>query len=222
MTLTMTSQLSDLLAAFIPGMTWLGNPDLAVLLMVFGGMLIYLEFNLPGTVLPGAIGTLCVLVGAFALSQLPLSHPALAALFAALVLILLEAKFFTHGILAAAGTLCLVFGLATLVHTPVPELRVHLSTAIAAGVGFGAVSFFLAGIALRARRSKVLTGPEAMLRQIATVVTPLDPSGQVEVRGELWQARLTAPAATLTAGSRVKVDALEGLTLLVTALDKAE
>jgi membrane-bound serine protease (ClpP class) len=133
-------------------------------------------------------------------------------------MILLEAKFSTHGVLAAAGTLCLVFGLATLIDSPVPELRVHLSTALAAGIGFGAISFFLAGIALKARRNKVLLGPEAMLRQIATVVTPLAPTGQVEVRGELWQARLDPPTATLAVGSHARVHAIEGLTLLVHAI----
>jgi membrane-bound serine protease (ClpP class) len=211
-----------LLVAMMPVTSWLAHPDLAVLLVIFGGLLIYLEFNLPGTIVPGALGTLCVLLGAFALSQLPLSHPALAALFAALVMILLEAKFSTHGVLAAAGTLCLVFGLATLVDSPVPELRVHLSTALAAGIGFGAISFFLARIALKARRNKVLLGPEAMLRQTAIVVTPLTPTGQVEVRGELWQARLDPPTATLPTGAHSRVHALEGLTLLVTPVEKPE
>jgi membrane-bound serine protease (ClpP class) len=183
--------------------------------MVAGGLLIYLEFNVPGTIIPGALGTLCVLLAGFGLNLLPVRHTAVALLLAALVMIVLEAKFASHGVLAAAGIACLVFGLATLVDSPVPELRVHLSTALAAGIGFGAISFFLAGIALKARRNKVLLGPEAMLRQIATVITPLAPTGQVEVRGELWQARLDSPTATLSVGSHARVHAIEGLTLLV-------
>jgi len=203
-------------------LTRLANPDLAVLLVVAGGLLIYLEFNVPGTVVPGALGTLCVLLGAFGLNLLPLRHTAIALVIAAVALIVLEAKFASHGILATVGIGCLVFGLATLVDGPAPELRVHLATAIGAGVGFGCISFFLAWIALRARRNKVLTGPAAMLRQIATVVTPLAPSGQVEVRGELWQARLDAPAANAPAGSRVAVRGIDGLVLLVEALGEPE
>jgi membrane-bound serine protease (ClpP class) len=200
----------------------LASPDLAVLLIVAGGLLVYLEFNVPGTIVPGALGTLCILLGAFGLNLLPVRHAAVALLVAALVMIVLEAKFASHGVLAAAGIACLVFGLATLVDSPVPELRVHISTALAAGIGFGAISFFLAGIALKARRNKVLTGPEAMLRQIATVITPLAPTGQVEVRGELWQARLTSPSATLAAGSQAKVHAIEGLTLVVNPMGEPE
>ena len=203
-------------------LTRLANPDLAVLLVVAGGLLIYLEFNVPGTVIPGALGTLCVLLGAFGLNLLPLRHTAVALLIAAVAMIALEAKFASHGILATIGIGCLVFGLATLVDGPAPELRVHLSTAIAAGVGFGAISFFLAWVALRARRNKALTGSAAMLRQIATVVTPLQPSGQVEVRGELWQARLKAPAAAASAGTRVAVRSVDGLVLLVEAVSEPE
>ena len=106
----------------------------------------------------------------------------------------LETKFASHGMLALAGTVSLVFGLATLVDGPIPELRVHTGTALGAGIGFGAISFGLAWIALRARRSKVLTGPQAMIGAIAIAQTPLTPTGQVEIRGELWQASLRGHA----------------------------
>jgi membrane-bound serine protease (ClpP class) len=203
-------------------LTRLANPDIAVILLIVGGLLIYLEFNVPGTIVPGALGTLCVLLAAFGLNLLPVRHTAVALLIAAVALIVLEAKFSSHGVLATVGVACLVFGLATLVDAPIAEMRVHLSTALAAGIGFGGISFFLAWIALLARRNKVLTGPAAMLRQIATVVTPLAPSGQVELRGELWQARLTDPSATLATGSYAKVDAIDGLVLLVQAAGEPE
>ena len=203
-------------------LTRLANPDTAVLLLIAGALLIYLEFNVPGSIVPGALGTLCVLLAAFGLNLLPVRHTAVALLVAAIAFIVLEAKFASHGVLATAGIACLVFGLATLVDAPIAEMRVHLSTAVGAGIGFGAISFFLAWIALRARRNKQLLGPQAMLRQVATVVTPLAPSGQVEVRGELWQARLANPAATLAAGSKAKVYAIDGLVLVVHAAGEPE
>jgi membrane-bound serine protease (ClpP class) len=200
----------------------LANPDLAVLLIVAGGLLIYLEFNVPGTIVPGALGTLCVLLGAFGLNLLPVSHAAVAFVLAAVLLIVLEAKFSSHGVLATAGIACLVFGLATLVDGPIAEQRVHLATAIASGIGFGAISFFLAWIALRARRAKQLLGPQAMLRQTAVAITPLSPNGQVEVRGELWQARLSNIESHLPIGASVNVRAVDGLVLLVDAAGEPE
>jgi len=192
----------------------LTNPDIAVLLLVLGGLLIYLEFNVPGTIVPGSLGTLFVLLSFFGLNLLPVRHTAIALLLAAVVLMLLEAKFGGHGVLALAGIVALVFGLATLVDGPIPELRVHTATALGAGIGFGAISFGLAWIALRARRGKVLTGPQAMIGGTAIVRTPLNPTGQVEIRGELWQASLRGHVS-LAVGSTVSVRSVEGLVLIV-------
>jgi membrane-bound serine protease (ClpP class) len=199
----------------------LANPDLAVLILVLGALLIYLEFNIPGTIVPGTVGTLFILLALFGLNLLPIHHTAVFLLLAGLSMFILEAKFPSHGVIAFAGTLSLVAGLATLVDGPIPEQRVHISTAIAAGLGFGSISFVLAWIALRARRSKVLTGPQAMIGAIAIVCPPI-PDGdiqgdfQVEIRGELWEARFPLPDKTAPLpGSSVQVKAVDGLVLLV-------
>jgi membrane-bound serine protease (ClpP class) len=198
----------------------LANPDLAVLVLVLGLLLIYLEFNVPGTIVPGSVGTLFVLLALFGLNLLPIHHTSIFLLLAGLALFVLEAKFPSHGALALAGTLSLIFGLVTLVDGPIPEQRVHTSTAIAAGLGFGGISFALAWIALRARRSKVLTGPQAMIGAVASVRAPLEGASnsgefQVEIRGELWQARLLSGGPSPLPGSSVCVKAVEGLVLLV-------
>jgi membrane-bound serine protease (ClpP class) len=197
----------------------LTNPDTAVLLLVLGGLLIYLEFNVPGTVVPGSLGTLFVLLGLFGLNLLPIRHTAIVLLIAAVVMMVLEAKVGGHGILALAGIVALIFGLATLVDGPIPELRVHTATALGAGLGFGTISFLLAWIALRARRGKILTGPQAMIGGTAVVRTALCPTGQVEIRGELWQASLRGQES-LAVGSLVSVRDLDGLILVVEAAQK--
>ena len=195
-------------------LTRLTSPDLDVLLLMCGGLLIYLEFNVPGTIVPGALGTLMVLLAIFGLNLLPIQHTAILLLFAALALMVLEAKFASHGVLGIAGILCLVFGLATLVDGP-PELRVHFSVAAGAGVGFGVITFGLAYIAFKARQAKRLTGADAMLGHPAVAMTPLAPTGQVEVRGEIWQATLPPDAAPIPAGTQVTVRSIDGLTLTV-------
>ncbi|MCL2659850.1 MAG: nodulation protein NfeD [Acidobacteriaceae bacterium] len=196
----------------------LANPDFAVLLLVLGGLLIYLEFNVPGTIVPGALGTLLVLLALFGLNLLPVRHTAIALLIAAVVLIVLEAKFASHGVLGLAGIIALVFGLATLVDAPIPELRVHTAVALAAGLGFGVITFILAWIAVRARRGKILTGPQALVGATAVIRSPLAPTGQVEVRGELWQARFRGPAP-LPVGAEVRISTVEGLTLIVEPME---
>lgn len=217
---TVTLNLHDAKVTSVPPslrerlLTRLTDPNLAVLLLVLGGLLIYLEFNVPGTIIPGSLGTLFVLLSLFGLNLLPIRHTAILLLVAAIVLMALETKFASHGVLALAGTISLVFGLATLVDGPIPEMQVHTGTALGAGIGFGAISFGLAWIALRARRGKVLTGPQTMLGAIAIAQTPLSPNGQVSIRGELWQASLQG-SAHLPKGAHVLVRSIEGLTLIV-------
>ena len=203
-------------------LTRLTSPDLDVLLLMCGGLLIYLEFHVPGTIVPGALGTLMVLLAIFGLNLLPVQHTAILLLFAALALMVLEAKFASHGVLGVAGILCLVFGLATLVNGPSPEMRVHFGVAAGAGVGFGVVTFGLAWLAFKARQAKRLTGPQAMVGQSAVTMTPVLPTGelpvgQVEVRGEIWKAALPPNAPPIPAGTAVTVRAIDGLTLTVAA-----
>ncbi len=196
----------------------LTDPNIAVLCLIIGGLLIYLEFNVPGTIVPGALGTLLVCISLFALNLLPVRYTALMLIVGAFALLLLEAKFASHGVLAAAGTLCLVFGLLTLVNGPIPELRVHPATAIAAGAAFALITVFLVRLALRARRNKSLMGADALIGLTAIAQQHLAPSGQVLVHGELWQAESPIPVAP---GEKVQVRGVRNLTLLVDRIPAA-
>ncbi len=188
------------------------DPNLAVLILVLGGLLIYLEFNSPGTIIPGALGTLLLLTALFSLNLLPVRYTAIVLLLGAFTLLILEAKFPSHGILAGAGVIALVFGTLTLVDGPIPELRVRLATAVACGVAFGLITLFLVRIAIRARQNKVLTGPQALVGTTGVAQQPLTPNGQILVHGELWQAESNAP---VDIGDPVRVCDVRGLTLLV-------
>ena len=142
------------------------DPNLAVLILLAGALLIYLEFNTPGTIIPGALGTLLVLLALFSLNLLPVRYTSLALIVGAIILMVLEAKFPSHGILAAAGTVALILGTLTLVAGPIPEMRVQLATAIATGLAFGLITTFLVRIAWRARQNKVMIGPDALVGSV--------------------------------------------------------
>ena len=83
--------------------------------------------------------------------------------------------------------------------------------AVVAGVGVEAVELVW-GLRL-ARRWRPQTGAEAMIGRVAKVVAPCYPTGQVRVQGELWEARCAQGA---DAGESVRLERLEGLTLVVT------
>lgn len=195
------------------------DPNLAVLILVLGGLLIYLEFNSPGTIIPGALGTLLLFTALFALNLLPVHYTAVMLLVAAFALMLLEAKFPSHGVLAAVGIVALVFGTLTLVSGPIPELRVQLLTALACGIAFGLITLFLVRIALRARKNKVMTGADALVGALGIAQQPLlafQARGQILIHGELWFAEPVSEAVQpITSGDTVRVRAVRGLTLLV-------
>ncbi|MFP5229608.1 MAG: NfeD family protein [Acidobacteriota bacterium] len=189
------------------------DPNLAVLILLAGALLIYMEFNTPGTIIPGALGTLLVLLALFSLNLLPVRYTSLALIAGALILMVLEAKFPSHGILAATGTVALILGTLTLVAGPIPEMRVQLATAIATGLGFGLITTFLVRIAWRARQNKVMIGPEALVGAVGVAQEPLAPRGQILVHGELWLAE--SPEGPVSPGESVRVRGVEGLKLVV-------
>jgi len=193
---------------------WLVDPNIALLFLVGGALLIYLEFSSPGTIVPGALGTLMVLLAVFALNLLPIRFTAVLLLVAALVLLLLEAKFGAHGVLAVAGIICLTFGTLTLVAAPVPEMRITPWVALAVSAGFGGITVFLVRLAVRARSRKALLGADAMVGCRAVAMEPLTPEGHVLVEGEIWRAVAPEPVAK---GASLRVVSHEDNLLRVSA-----
>jgi membrane-bound serine protease (ClpP class) len=191
---------------------WLVDPNIALLFLVCGALLIYLEFNSPGTIVPGALGTLMVLLAVFALDLLPIRYTAVLLLIAAVVLLILEAKFGGHGALAIAGIVCLTFGTLTLVAAPVPEMGVSPWVAISLSLAFGGITWFLVRLAVRARKRKSRLGAEALVGAKATAMEALAPEGHVLVEGEIWQAVAHAPVAC---GTRLRVVGHEQMVLEV-------
>ena len=63
-----------------------------------------------------------------------------------------------------------------------------------------------------ARRWKPKTGAEAMIGELAEVVTACRPLGEVRVRGELWRAQCADGADV---GESVRIERIDGLTLVV-------
>ncbi len=191
------------------------EPDLAFLLLAIGILALYIEFNHPGAVIPGTVGVVFILVAAFALNLLPTRFAALGLIVGAFVLFAAEAKFVSHGVLTGGGIVLLTLGGLLLVDAPIPEMRVHLATALAVSVPLGIITAFLMSIALKARRNKVVTGEQGLVGETGVAQTALSPQGKVFVHGELWDAVAPSPVPI---GQLVVVRRIDGLTLQVEPL----
>ncbi len=193
-------------------LAYLMDPNIAFILLAVGALALYAEFNHPGAVVPGTVGVVFILLAVFALNLLPTRFAAVVLIFASFVLFALEAKFSTHGVLAIGGITTLTLGGLLLVDAPIPEMRVHLLTALGVSIPLGVITVFLMSIAIRARRNKVVTGAEGLIGEVGVAQTSLSPSGKVFVRGELWDA---TSSVNVPAGQSVVIQQLNGLTLLV-------
>jgi membrane-bound serine protease (ClpP class) len=193
-------------------LSMLMDPNIAFLLFALGALAIFAELNHPGAVLPGVVGVIAILLALFALNLLPTRYASLALLIAAFALFALEAKYATHGVLGIGGVICMIFGALFLVDGPIPEMRVHLLTALVVSVPIGIITVFLMTLVLKARRNRVATGKEGMIGEIGVARTQLEPSGKVFVHGELWNA---VARTSVAEGARVRVSAVDGLHLIV-------
>jgi membrane-bound serine protease (ClpP class) len=191
---------------------YLMDPNMAFILLAIGALALYAEFNHPGAVVPGTVGIVFILVAAFALNLLPTRFAALGLILAAFALFAAEAKFASHGVLTVGGIALLTLGGLLLVDSPIPEMRVHLLTALAVSIPLGLITAFLMTMAVKARRNKVVTGVEGLLGETGVAQTALSPGGKIFVHGELWDA---VSSANVPVGQSVVVRRVDGLLLQV-------
>ena len=188
------------------------DPNIAFILLILGILGLYVEFSNPGLILPGVAGGIALILALFALSLLPVNWAGAALILLAIVFFVLEAKFVSHGILAASGVLAMVLGALMLINAKLPGGTIALATALSVAVPFALITVFLLRLVIHARRMKVATGTTGMVGEIGRVESPLQPAGTIYVHGELWSAFSAQP---LPRGTVVRVRSIDGMTLEV-------
>lgn len=196
-------------------LNYLMDPNIAFILLAIGGLALYAEFNHPGAVVPGTVGVVFILVAAFALNLLPTRFAAFVLILGAFALFAAEAKFASHGVLTIGGIALLTLGGLLLVDAPIPQMRVHLLTALAVSIPLGAITAFLMSIALKARHNKIVSGSQGLIGETGVAQTALSPRGKVFVHGEIWDA---VSSSSIPASASVTVTQVDGLLLRVEPL----
>jgi len=195
------------------------DPNIAFLLLVFGVLGLYIEFNHPGFIIPGVAGGICIILAMFALHLLPVNYAAVLLIVLSVVFFILEAVFVSHGVLAAGGVAAMVLGAMMLIEAPpIPELRVRMELALGVAIPFAVLAVLLLRLVLKSRRWQVSTGQEELVGAVGEVREEIGDGakGLVWVKGELWRA--TAPRK-MAVGEQARVVSLEGLILHVEPVD---
>ena len=195
----------------------ISNPNVAVLLMVFGFYGILFEFYSPGWGVAGTLGVICLLLAFFGMAVLPINHVGLALILAALALFVAEAFVVSFGALTVGGIVCLILGGLMLVDSPPGFLRVSLAVLVPIAVSTALITLFLVGNIVKTHRLPVYTGDQGLEDAEAEALDDFAPvdghyRGTVRIHGELWTALGPEP---VSAGQRVTVQRREGLSLLV-------
>ncbi|MCS7233009.1 MAG: nodulation protein NfeD [Synergistetes bacterium] len=199
---------------------FIGDPNIAYLLLFIGFYALIFEVTHPGAVIPGVIGVLCLILFFFSFQILPFSIAGLALVFLGIILLILELFITSHGVLTVGGALSLLLGSFMLVKPGEETPYIKISTSLIVGIVAATVAFFAfaLSLALYAQKRKPVSGREGMVGEKGVAKTRLSPEGTVLVHGELWRA--ISLSGDIEEGDRVEVLEVNGLTLKVKKIEE--
>ena len=189
------------------------DPELIVLFLSIGTLGIIVELWNPGLIFPGTVGAISLILGLFGLQVLPISAAGLLLMVLAFAFFAAEAFIPSHGALTLAGACCFVIGSLLLFDPAGESYEVSLTVVLAIAGTLALLMALVATKIVQVRKLAPVTGQEEMVGQVGIVRQTLDPTGQVFVHGELWEAQ--SEGDSIPAGSQVRVEGVDGLTLRV-------
>ncbi|MDR9468464.1 nodulation protein NfeD [Marinospirillum sp.] len=189
------------------------DPTVAYFLMILGFYGLIFELSNPGSLFPGILGTLSLLLALYAFQVLPVNYAGLALIFFGIALIIAEAFAPSFGILGIGGILAFVSGSVLLMDST----NIAVSLPLIGGVALIAAGFLLWAVTrfmgLRKRRPTI--GEEAVPGESCVALESFTGKGKVRFHGEIWTAKLTDPQIQVKKDEDLKVIQMQGLTLQV-------
>ncbi len=194
----------------------ISDPNIAYILLSLATTGLVLELINPGTILPGVVGAISLILAFYSLAVLEASWAGIFFIILAFVLFIAEVFTPTFGLLTLGGVASLVMG-SVILFGGGPELfqlQINWWVVAAVVVVVTAIFVFVVGAVIRSQRRRPVTGKEGLVGKIALAQTELDPTGMVLVEGEHWTAR--AEGGRIEPGEEAVVTKVEGLRLWVT------
>ena len=190
----------------------IANPQVALVLLMVGIYGLFYEMLNPGLALPGVAGFICLLLGLYAFQLLPVNWTGLGLLVLGVALMIAEAFLPSFGIVGAGGVVAFVLGGLFLTDTGMPEFDLSIPFLIAVALCSVAFLLIVGAVATRAHKYPVVSGREDMLGQEGVVASVGHNAAYAGIHGESWRIHCAEP---LHEGDRVRVTAIDGLTLTV-------
>jgi membrane-bound serine protease (ClpP class) len=191
-------------------LSFISDPTIAYVLMLLGIYAILFELANPGLVLPGVAGAIALVIGLYGLHMLPVNYAGLALIALGIGFMVAEAFLPAYGSLGIGGFVAFVIVSVILIDTGVPGYGIPY--ALIGGFALASAAFLVvaAGFMVKSRRRPVVSGREELVGSSGEVIDDFEREGWARVHSEMWRVRSAAP---LKAGQRVRVAAIDGLTL---------
>jgi membrane-bound serine protease (ClpP class) len=195
-------------------LAYVSDPNVAYILMMLGIYGIMFEFFSPGTVFPGVVGGISLVLALYAFQAIPISFAGLALILLGILFFILEINIVSHGLLGIAGIVSIVIGSIMLVDLPGSVFSISLGTIVFVAIFSALFLFGILSFAVRAQLMKVKTGSEGLVGETGVARTQFTAGGQgkVMVHGELWKA---SSEEEIHEGDAIIVIALDGLLVKV-------
>ncbi|MEE4603419.1 MAG: nodulation protein NfeD [Desulfobacteraceae bacterium] len=195
----------------------ISNPNYAYILLMIGLAGLYFEFSHPGSIFPGVIGAIALVLAFFAMQTLPVNYAGILLIALAIIFFIMEMKITSYGLLSVAGVVSLLLGSLMLFKGSTPDVKVSLQVVLPTIVIISGFFVAVAGLVFRAQISKPTTGSTGLVGEIGIVKKALAPEGKVFVHGELWNARAKEP---IDKDAKVRIVQVVNLILEVEAVNQ--
>lgn len=190
------------------------RPEIAFILLAIGPLAIIYELANPGGYVGGIVGVICLMVGLYAVGQLPVNYAGVGLLALAIVLFTVDVFAPTHGALTALGVVSLVMGGLLMFNQNELGYQISVVPIIATAATLGLFFFFVVGKAVSTLKMNPSTGAERLIGMRGVAKTAIAPRGMVLADGTRWQA-VSADETTIAKGEPVEIIAVQGLTVTV-------
>jgi membrane-bound serine protease (ClpP class) len=193
----------------------ISDPNIAYILLMIGMYGLMFELYNPGSILPGIIGFISLVLALYSLHSLPINYAGLALIIFAVILFIAEIKIVSHGLLTIGGIVSFFIGSLMLIKSNVSFefVQISLSVIISATVLTALFFVFALGKGILAQKLQPTTGIEGLIGEVGVTISNLNPGGQVMLHGEIWRAESDGPE--IPNGKKVKVISIENLKLKV-------
>lgn len=193
----------------------ISDPNIAYILLLIGLYGLLFELYNPGSIFPGVIGIISLILAFYSLHTLPLNFAGLSLIILSIILFILELKIVSHGLLTIGGTISLILGSLMLIKTESMLEIFSISYQVIIVFVILTILFFSLAInfGIKAQRKKTTTGMEGMIGELGETISELNPKGQVKIHGEIWTAE--SIEGKIPPNTLVEVVKVENLKLIV-------